>query len=135
MVMVNFNGMDPWPQDSELVECVIAGEVLDLHNDCVLTGIEVLCKPMVELVLRFVRDEDRRPISLGFTGVADLRFSQDEQDGKSAYASLWDPGDTATFYSAAYHVNELGVGVFQIATITGELSFTSSEVTLDIDPS
>jgi hypothetical protein len=131
--MVQFSGMEPWPENMEVIECVVDGVVVDLHNDATLTSIEILCRPVVELVLRFTHDDGRRA-ALTFGAVTDLRFVQDERDGTSEFASGWDPERDETFYGAEFHGRGGEVGEFTVNTITGTLTFACSRVAFEIQP-
>ena len=55
-----FVGLEPWRPGSEIIECVVDGEVFDLHNTCTLNAIRVqVDSPLPVLQCQFAHDSGR----------------------------------------------------------------------------
>lgn len=121
--VVEFEGLQPWPRNVEVIECVTEGRVFDLHNACTLESVTTTCTPDVALHLRFLEDASRRSFDIVFSAVQQLRF---EQDDVASTPGDWHPRDVETFIGL--QVSDQGQPRFDVETIVGQFSFTCSHV-------
>jgi hypothetical protein len=78
-VTVRFEGMSPWGHKSEIIECTVESEVLDLHNRSTVEGVAISYVDEPSLAFRFVYDDGRR-FSITFCEIAKLRIIQEDVD-------------------------------------------------------
>ena len=124
--MPQFHGLEPWPPNVEVVECVVPGRTYDLHNNCTLEESAITCAPTLELWLRFIEDGSGRRLALGFIGVEQLTFQQDD---RATAPGLWAPAEVETFIGAEYVTSANAAPRFTVETIVGTYAFACRLVT------
>lgn len=123
--MVNFQlprflGLEPWSPNIEIVECVAEGRTFDLHNECTLQDAVITCAPKLELWLHLAEDASDLRIELGFLGVQQLRFQQDD---RASEPGNWLPSEVETLIGIEFTPSVNGLPRFTVETIIGVYTF------------
>lgn len=129
-----FEGLAPWAEGMEIIECAVGGVVIDLYNECTLLDSTITCAPAVDLCLRFVRDADGLRVHLVFVDVTELNFVE-ESSPRLVGQSGWSGPDVETFYGVEFRNRGDGSAEFVVSTIIGTYKFVCGKVQLRIGDS